>query len=304
MREFLYKVVFFTLPLLLLLILVEFLIQFYPNTFNAKASFLNKNKDVELLFLGSSHTQNAINPEYISMKSANLAYGNQDYTLDSALFFTNAKKLKSLKCIFLEVDYHSLESVRDSDYFRNSWYYRFYGISVFEVKLLQKVCLYSSSPEFFNEYYYKTFITKEFAYDMNQYGFIKNVIPSRFHGLKFDVDKINATYKDPGIENSKEKFNYNKRKILSIINYCNQNLIKVVLLKLPVFESFSNNYILSKNKRRLDLIDSLSRSENVLVLDYEKDNRFNVYDFKDDDHLCSSGAKKLSLILNKEIKNW
>ncbi len=303
MRKFIKKIALFLLPFIMLLMLVELVIMYYPNTFNIKAKYINNNKDIEILFLGSSHIQNGVNPKYLSRKAANLAYGGQDYALDSALFFNYVSTLEQLKYVFLELGYHSREELRDATYFRNPWYCRFHDVSVFEVNLLNRISLYYSSPEFFNDYLYKTFITKEYAYDINEYGFIENDFAGRFQDLNYDVEEIKTTF-NLVTENSIEKFTYNKRKLLSIVRYCNKNKIKVVLFKPPVFESYSNNYMLFKTERRDALIDSLRVDENIIVMDYEMDKRFDVRDFKNENHLNSAGAKKMSMIVNAEINNW
>mgnify|MGYP000306610883 CR=1 FL=1 len=118
MKKFLYKTLLFSAPVLLLFLAIELFVVFKPNSFNTKAKYIQNNLDVEAVFLGSSHTQNGINPEFMHLKTANLAYGGQDYALDSALFFKYASKLQDLKYVFLEMDYHSLEHTNLTNYFK------------------------------------------------------------------------------------------------------------------------------------------------------------------------------------------
>ena len=104
MKKFISKLFRFSLPFIifsLICLVIHLFIILSSNTFNLKAKYIKENPDVEILFLGSSHTQNGINPEFINKKTANLAYGGQDYFYDYELFFKFAPKLKKLKYIIL-----------------------------------------------------------------------------------------------------------------------------------------------------------------------------------------------------------
>ncbi len=307
MRKFIYKTLLFTLPVLLLFLAIELFIVFKPNSFNTKAKYIQNNLDVEAVFLGSSHTQNGINPEFMSLKTVNLAYGGQDYTLDSTLFFHYASKLPNLKYVFLEMDYHSLEHTNLANYFRNPWYYKYHDISGLNLTSIEKYSLYLSNPTFFKNYLTLNFDPKEYKYEINQYGFVTNDFPGVFKDFNHDSIQIQATaasrLRKRHKQNSIENYQLNKRRLLSIIDYCLEHDIKVILFRNPVYPSYRNQYIHEKNERRLHLLDSLISTNKIEVMDFENSKDFKVTDFKNDDHLNSSGAKKLTLMTNEKLMN-
>ena len=306
MKKFIVKSTFIFLPILFTLIIFDLFISYYPNTFNTKAKYLKSNlENIECLFLGSPHTQNSINPRYIKAVSANISYGSQDYQLDSALFFQYIPKLKNLKNVFIEMDYPSLDKKNSSDYFRLSWYYRFYGIDLGNLKVYEKACMFISNKTFFLYDLINKINPTSKTLKINKFGFVENDT-DLFERLNFNKDIIENTAaermkKKHDVE-SIDNFNFNQKKLLSIIHYCSENNIRVIILKNPVYSTYSNFYLKSKNDRRLLFLDSLSTYKNITILDYEQDPRFHVTDFKNDDHLNSNGGEKLSKLINEDIK--
>lgn len=200
MLSFIRKTIFFLLPIISLLLSLELAVRYSENTFKSKSKFILSNPDIELLILGSSHNQ-GIKDESFSLKSANLAVYMQDLQLDSALFFSQIKNLKSLKYIILEFDYITLFKKNPEDYFRYSWYYIYYNINLNDLEGIDKYSLYKSSPVFFND-----ILIKKFKY---QDGLHIN----KFEKMKYDDEKIE-------IETRKRFVNIKKfyqKKILNLI---------------------------------------------------------------------------------------
>lgn len=307
MKRFIVKTILISLPIILLGIFVELIITYYPNTFNRKADYLNSNLQIsKILFLGSSHTQNSINPRFIDIPSLNLAYAGQDYQLDSALFFKHINQLGTMKKVFIEMDYHSLEEKNTDDYFRLAWYYKYYDINLGKFKFKDKISLYFTNTSFFTKYLINVLNPWREKMIINKYGFIENDT-GIFEELDFDEKNIlqsaNSRLKNKHNRESEANFKFNKSKILSVIDYCLKNEIEVTILKNPVYITYRNNYVQAKSDRRSFFIDSLVETGKVQIMDFESDDRFKVADFKDDDHLNSAGAKKLSSLINNKISN-
>lgn len=305
MKKFILKVSFFIIPLIIPIILIELFITLKPNAFNIKANYIKNNKDIEVLFLGSSHTQYGINPEIITAKSANLAYARQDYKLDSALFFNYIPQLINLKYVFLEIGYNSVDRDNSTN-FRTPWYYNYHGISFSNTKRRFRYPLYFTSMTFFNNYIIQTLNPNGYKNELNDFGFVTNNFSGPFKDLGYQPLKIEETsgrrLKVNRREQSQKLFSSNKDRLLSIIDYCSEHDINVIVLRAPVFTTMVEYYVADKNQRRLDLIDSLMSRKLVEVLDYEHSEIFQVTDFKDDHHLNSTGAKKLTLLVDDEIK--
>jgi hypothetical protein len=308
MKKFITKTIFISLPIILIGIFIELFISYYPNTFNTKASYLNSNlKNIEYLFLGSSHTQNSINPKFLDLTAANVAYGSQDYQLDSAIFFKYINRLNKIKTVFIEMDYHSLEKKNDADYFRLPWYYKYYDINLYNFKPNDKMSLFLSNPSFFRNYLIDKMNPFNKHLIINKFGFVEND-SDIFEKLNFNATTIAQTsiarLKNRYTSESIANFEFNKIKILSIISYCDKNNIEVIVLKNPVYKTYRKNYIKDKEDRNRVFLDSLSLNRRIKLLDFEADSRFNIKDFKNDDHLNSKGAEKLSTFINDKLSEW
>ena len=300
--EFLKRFLIFCLPVFTLYVLFELFLFYYPNSFNKKAFHINKNKDVENIFLGSSHTQNAIISSVFDKKTANLAYGNQDYFLDNKLFFNYVDQLNSLERVFLEVDYHNLEDKNQADYFRLPWYNRYYGVKNLETNFISKFSIYSTQPGFFNNYMLSLISPFSYKYKIDENGFIVNDFPGPFKSMKYDETKISTSaperLKDRHAEPSMEAYTFNKAKINEIITYCLKNDIEVYLISYPIYKTYRANYVKEKYTRRNTFLDSITKNPKIKYIDFETDSRFKVDDYKNDDHLNPTGAKKLSVLIN------
>ncbi|MBC7935640.1 MAG: hypothetical protein H7Y86_09855 [Rhizobacter sp.] len=304
MKQFLLSFIKFVFPFLLLLLAIELYVLYYPSTFNRKASYLHANiASTQMLVLGSSHSQNALNPEWLQLKTVNLANPSQDIQIDSALFFKYAPLMKDLKMLVLELDYFTLEEKNDAENFRLPWYKRFFGIELYRVSLINQVSVYASSPSFFNQVLTDAVNPKKTRYNINQYGFILNDFPGVMKDKKFDSLALAATAKErlknthTGI--STANLNFNKSKLNAMINYCLAHNIKVILLAHPMYATYINNEVAEKNKRKVQYVDSLMAAvPTIRYFNYETDPRFSVHDFKNDDHLNSDGARKYTKIID------
>mgnify|MGYP005990216155 CR=1 FL=1 len=304
MKKFITKSFLYFIPFIVFLIFVESFITLKSNSFNLKHKYLKDNiHKLQCAFLGSSYTQNAINPEFISRASINLGYGGQDYQINERLFISKLVN-SNIKTIFLELNYNSLIKKNDSDYFRFGWYYYYYNINLNNLSLINKIYLYKSSPKYFNNYILTSFSADKYEYNINRYGFITNDFPGKFLEFKYNDSLIYNHYKK---KRGSKKINindtFNKEKINTIINLSNKNNIKIVLIKYPMYSSFRGKFFPHLLKQNKNYIDSLLASnQNISYLNFEKDNRFLTTDFKNESHLNSNGAKKLTLIVNEYLE--
>ncbi|RYE23728.1 MAG: hypothetical protein EOP51_09650 [Sphingobacteriales bacterium] len=304
MRKFLSSFSLFLVPVLLLLAAIELYVIYYPSTFNRKADDLHANlKTTELLVLGSSHNQNALNPEFLHLKTVNLANASQDIQIDSALFFKYVPKMPKLKMVILELDYFTLEEKNDAENFRLPWYKRFYGIELYPISFFNRISVYASSPSFFNKILIDAANPKKPKYEVNQYGFITNDFPGVMVDENYDSARLAITaaqrLKDKHSKLSVDNFNFNRSKLDAMIRYCSLNKIEVMLLSAPMYSTYILNEVPEKNRRKTAYTDSLQNSNPAIrYFDYERDPRFTIHDFKNDDHLNSNGARKYTAIID------
>lgn len=307
MKKFLLTFLKFIFPFLLLLVAIELYVLYYPSTFNRKANYLHANlNSIEMLVLGSSHNQNALDPEFLTLKTANLANASQDIQIDSALFFKYVPQMKALKMVILELDYFTLEEKNDKENFRLPWYKRFFGIELYPVSIYNRISIYSSSPSFFNKLLIDAVNPKKIKYNINQYGFITNDFPGVMEDKKFDSTALAQTaperLKGKHTQVSVSNLNFNKSKLNAVIHYCLSNKIGVIVLSAPMYSTYIQHEVAEKNIRKREYIDSLQQSSPAIhYFNYESDPRFTVHDFKNDDHLNSAGAKKYTAIIDSVV---
>lgn len=243
---------------------------------------------------------------FFQNKISNLGYASQDIKIDSMLFFAYVPKMKALKMVFIELDYHRLEEENKEDYFRLSWYYFYHGINC--VDFMDKFSLYGSNVPFFNGILADDFFNKENLKKSNKYGFVVKNYNNKFKEMNYDSLVIEHTamerLKLRHTEVSSISHKKNKKRILSMVNYCLNNKIEVFLYTTPLYYTYRNQKILMKEQYRNEFIDSLVTHTKINFLDLENASDFNLSDFSDDDHLNPKGAKKLSLKLNKIIQNY
>lgn len=317
MSRFLKKLFKFTIPFVLMLLssigLIELLLANIDSTFKLKARSFSKQIDnVQLVVLGSSHNQSAVNPEYIdSFNSINLAFGGQDPSIDSAILNKCINYLPKLKIVVFDFYYHSLEHRNTSNYFRNSSYLRFYGLNLFDRDLsLADYSIFLSNPSF----YLNTLSPFTSNNSYNKYGFTigladDNLSTYKFLHLGFDESAIRADQSNYHVQRHNNEnilsFMKNSSTYEEMVKKCLDNDVIPIFVSSPVYSTYYNSYILEKDNRRKKLInDFIKKYPECVFWNYENDRRFTIRDFKDDDHLNPEGARKFSIILDKQLKDF
>ncbi len=301
MKKFIKKLIFFLLPILFVFIGVEFFIRNHPNTFNTKAKQFTENRNmIEVLFLGSSHTQDGINPRFLEFSASNLGYAGQDFEIDSALVAHYIKDLRSLKTIIWEIDFISLYKKREDKYFRYPWYKLFYGLDFGENSMLNDLSLYSSSPDFFNQYLRNLFFSMD---NINQFGFNEAEDKEKFYKLNHDSLAIEQASlgENAQLEGNMYKadnFEKNARLVSYMKQRCEENNIRLVLMAYPKYNTYIRNFEDTPMYKNWKAFLEDERANGTQVWDLERDKAFLVTDFKNDSHLNQRGAEKLTKRVN------
>ncbi len=308
MKKFLQKFLIFVIPILLVLIGFELYFRNSQNSFITIANYFKKNKGtIEVLILGSSHNQCALNPKFFKMKTANLSYGSQDIQLDSALFFHNINQMKNLKKVIFELDYHSLDTQREKDYFRYSWYSIYYDIEIYPINYLNKLSIYLSNTKLFNKIILERFNKNYRPPFINKFGFEEGNFSDEFSEMNYDPNKIANSAKKRIEFRHKEisdlDFKKNSERIMSIIEYCKQKNIEIYIFSTPLYKTYIENELIIKKIKVNKFIQNLITKYNIKYLDFEKNSDFTIKDFSNDDHLNAKGAEKYSIIIDSIINN-
>ncbi|MFT3794062.1 hypothetical protein [Flavobacterium sp.] len=310
MRKFLINVVLFVVPLLVLVVGIEVYLGNYPSGFQCKAQYLNQHLDkIEILAVGSSHSQDGINPEFFSKhNAANVSFSGQDLRLDQKLLELQVPRLPNLKYVLLELGYHSLDIMHRGDYDKNTLYLRFYGINNFDRRAkLGDYSIFLSSPQF-----YLGFLNPNHKrLEINEYGFETGLSDdpnhNRFKDMEYNEATIDKDRENILIQRHRERYPEAEKENLVIfeqmVDYCVAHKLQPIINIPPVYQTYYEEMVPDKKKTRDDLIQKLRKKyPQLIVFDYEHIPDFKVTDFYNEDHLNPIGAKKFSLMLDEAIQ--
>jgi hypothetical protein len=282
----------------------ELLARTIPTTYSDKhAKLIDKKSQIEILVLGSSHSNYGINPQFFGRESFNISNNNQGFFQDYQVVMRYLPECKNLKMVIIPISYFSLQY--DLGVSHESWrcpYYSFYmGVhgaaleSVFELNNYSALILWDGPFEVLRD------VRKVKKMDINEYGYQ--------YPVKNNVSINDAISDSAGKQRVAVHYEMMNDKLLhyniEILNKMAEELgkrkIKIVFVTTPVYRTYSK-YI-SKNTYELMVtaIEDLSEQHSASYFNYFYDSRFELSDFMDNDHLNAEGAKKFSIILKNEI---
>jgi hypothetical protein len=295
MKLFLKKLFFFISPIFLLIILIEYYCG-HDTTFVLKNNYIEKNKStIEVLFLGSSHTQNAINPEFIKKKACNLAFAGQTLENDYSLLEKYISQMPKLRTVFFEVSPHTFYSEFDSSNWNGYIYSNLYDIDYkVDPYSLKKYFYLLSNFKFFSSLYFDYANPFSYKYTINKYGFITNDFNDRFLKLHYNSSEINKTFVMEHTFQNKDLVVMNSAVLEKAIVLCKEKGVKIVLITAPLYDTYVNGVPKSAKTEVLKTINTLKNKYQINYFDYSTDSTFKVSDFKNDNHLNSDGARKFS----------
>lgn len=285
-------------------IYVEYKLSTIQNSYNFKRSLLENRADsIEVLVLGHSHATYDYNPSYFSLKGYNLSNIGQSLFYDSKLTLKYVDEMPKLKMVIINVSYHTLgyelvdgiEGWRDY-YYSQFWNVRFPEVKWHEAKNYSKTFLYT--PKTTLDYIKKGFdVNLAEGYDRN--GWLKMDTAGNFKNISDSLGKERIKF-----HNSEYLFKRvpeNQRELELLVSELLKREIIPLIITPPVYATYYNNSDPEINKKNNEVIQSLCNKYNCMYFDYTRDNRFELRDFYDNDHLNFIGAEKFSKILNDEI---
>lgn len=308
-RKFITYSLLFFLPVLLGYGLVEYLTLQLPSSVKANGAYLERmSKNFEVLVLGSSQMKDAVNPVWLSKPTLNLASGDQHHDTDFKLLRALLPGLPNVRTVVLEVSYSHLELPHNGpDFWKNALYLKYYDVNCYERGTYFKDRLiYLSRPPFFskkiNEYYFQKKTTEAY----NLYGFDTINFDGRFQKLNYDRTKIGQAKRFKiNLIPSEAIFHKNKALLLEILDYLDEQQIRVIICTVPMYEGYlekRNPSILQRRNRTLDEIKT--NYHNVVILrEEENTTHYQVRDFWNESHLNPRGAVKFSHTLNDILQS-
>lgn len=309
MRRFITKTIYFSLPILVAAIIFEILLRNIPNEYLFKKKYLDDHSaEIETLILGSSHSYYGLNPDFFSVKAFNASHVSQSLNYDFEILKKYQFNFNNLKTIILPISYITLFAKLDagSESWRVKNYVIYYGMNVsksfidysevlrmrIRVNLKRLVSYYvlRNLNITCTKLGWGTSYKSENALDLVESG---KISAQRHTREDINSDKYQDIFKD------------NKLILNSIIKWCGERNIKILLLMPPAFETYRQNL----NNAQLNCTIETTRQiaakyNNCIYLNLLGDTNFIAKDFYDADHLSEIGAAKLSTLINDKINEW
>lgn len=299
MKYFLKEILWFCIPLLLLILLGEFYVRNRPSVFREKKEQLINNADsVEVLIVGNSHAMNGINSDLFTMYAHNIAFGSQSIYFDRRITEKYLPILKNLKYVLISLDYFTLYVDHEEN--RDFFYKYYYDIDYedrkfFKEFLLQSFFVYSPQQTF-----------SLFLEDLS----IKPeaVVKGWSGNYKSDYNAVTSPEECEIRANT-----FNKRidtyeggdAILKDLESFIENLkaqnITPILVTCPVYSTLRPYFYKDVLERNEMISDYLTQKYGITHLYYEDDDNYEVSDYYNCDHLNAAGAEKLVPKLDSAI---
>ncbi len=303
--KFLKLCMWFFGPLIVICIILEMLTLNIPSNFKIIGSYLDTNKNnIEVLILGSSKLQSAINPEWIDRPAINLASSSQHLTEDFSLMKGIIDRLPKLEYVIFELsDLHLELPLRtDGKYWKNNIFLKYYGVNAFDrPTYFGDRLIFLSNASFFFYEVEDHYIRENEVTELNKYGFDTNRYPGAFKTLDYDEKKIEdsnfltISWEDPKV------FKKNSAFVFKMLDYLKSKNKKVIICTNPNYKAYLPKANHNAMHRRDSILDvAKERYSNVVIFDKESDTlSYKVSDFKDTNHFNPDGAKVFTIQLNR-----
>lgn len=302
MRIFFRKLIIFSLPVILLTGCLEYNLGKIPNIYSLKRELLETNiADTEVIITGSSYEFEGVNPEFLDLKSFNLALPAQSIRYDTAMVLKYLDRMPNLKLVIAPVSYFTFWSDYKST--NTVFYERFWDlllpadIALSDFQRYSFIALYNRNIFKYIKHGFNAGPDTDWApVAMNKSGWMRGSSPEP----KSDEQGRKAVEYHNSIA-SEEAPSYNMELLNSFFNELKKRNIAAVMMTSPTFYTYSDNIDKEKYRIMQEKIKELSERNNVPYYNYFLDKRFTEEDFRDIDHLNSEGAEKYSKIINEEI---
>ena len=307
-RKFSTYCLLFFIPVLVVYGIVEYFTLKIPSSFAVnKERIANENEEIQTLVLGSSQLMNAINPEWLSTPTLNVASGDQHHDTDFKLYQGLQVKLPKLNSVVLEVSYSHFELPHNGkDFWKNNLYYHYYQINCFErTAYFKDGLVYISNTQFFSKMVNEYYIQKSKIPEINAFGFNKADGYQQFAKFDFDKKRIDAmrSFKI-NINPNRKVFKENTQLFFEMLDTLQAHQKQVVICSPPMYASFVKMRNPEILHRRDSIFEEIQKKyPNILFLKAEEDTlQYTLPYFWNQSHLNPKGANLFSIQLDSVLQ--
>lgn len=316
MSRFFIKLFWFSLLPILLTLGFDVYLRTMETQLSAKyRGLMDIKNDVDLIVLGNSHANYAVNPKYInSFNAYNLANVSQKIYFDSRILYRALNDgVDNLKIVLISIDYHSLFT--SSQGHRDVWTYYKNGIRYKDKNYFKENLspfIWGYTPKVAISILKKDLIRRTtYQEPMINFEVEKDIDPRDglfrgFIGFSGQTDRpFNKETFVKKVEQFVEPINSERDEVIQelkkFILTLQENGIHPILFSSPTYHKY-NQYLNPEtiHKNKMD-ISNLTQEFNIEYWRFNEDPRFKIIDFYNQDHLNKKGAKKFSKILNEKL---
>ncbi|SHF96881.1 hypothetical protein [Dysgonomonas macrotermitis] len=304
MKRFCLYTLLFITPFIVCLIGMEYLLRKIPNMHQYKAQDINgKIAHTQILILGNSHIDNAIDPTYLHEPAYNLAQGAQTLDIDYALLNKYSGQIDSLKYIIAGISYHSLwfKLTEIPSYKWMAKYNNIYFDINIEKNPLKRFLLLDEpmlkNISIINEYYSGNKVIK--------YQFINGFMPAVPISDPSLLEKQGeSAAKNYTVTDFTHLYNENVSYINSIIAIARKKKAKVIFITVPCYKSYLDFLNLEQLSVMQKTMEDIQNDNDVFYFNFLQEARLlDDTDFSNGDHLSKNGAQKITEKLDSIIRN-
>ncbi|WP_139839258.1 hypothetical protein [Christiangramia flava] len=262
-----------------------------------KNEYLEKNKNnLEILILGASQTERAINPEFLDFNSINLAASSQGIYPNFCLFKYFAPKLPKLKIVVLGMPFNAPNTPKEyTSPIVNHLNLAFYNVNTFgRATMPQDYLLFHSNQDYFSSRIQNYFRDGNYS-NLNKFGYDTTRFYGAYQAANYNIGKINKSEIHIENEHNSKAIHNNARYLKKIIRSCKERNIKVVLYSSPTHFLYNEMRDTNLVYERDSLVKNLMEEyENLYFFNDEDNSGFEADLFYNANHLNPIGAKKAS----------
>lgn len=303
MNHFIKKSLFFSVPVLLFIAIMELLLRNIPNDYSYKKNYLDQHSNqIETLFLGSSHSFYAVNPEFITSKSFNAAHIAQSLDYDIEILKKYDNQTDKLQFIVVPIDYFSLYNRLETgvEKWRIKNYNIYYDLNKSTDLVENSEILNGKWNENFKRLV-KFFRKKKSDVSCNNLGWGTN------NNSKNAKDLI-ETGKSAAERHHKKSISFfeeNLKLVHEIIAIAKAKNAKVLFYTCPAYKTYTSQLNTEQLQTTIATIQAVQKANsNVIYFNFLIDSSFVAQDFCDADHLNEMGAEKFSKKMDSIISNF
>ncbi|WP_373524254.1 hypothetical protein [Aquiflexum sp.] len=298
MKKGILHLMIFSIPVFLGLVVIEMALRNVPNTYKLKNDYLIENSnEIEVLILGNSQTFYGLDPQFISAKAFNAAHISQLFSQDKQLwekYFPNMPKLKYLVISFSIQSFY--DQGGDLPFIHKNYvlYYGFsnqigwkYGLELTALPMRANLIRLIKNIQ-----------DGEIDYPSSPLGFGLGYKTGGSINLETNAKEAIARHLLLNGKIIEEEL----KALEAIVRSASQKEIQTILLATPVSKQYYS-FVPQTVIQEVENIASMLSENNQLVtyMNWNQHPDFRDKDFYDADHLNDAGARKLSLLLDKEL---